>query len=290
MKSLISIVIPTYKRATMLDRAINSCLTQSYQNIEVIVVDDNNPDSEYRKSTSEMMKKYELNSKVKYIKMKKNGGGVKARNFGIENSNGNYIAFLDDDDYFLKDKLKHQLGYMKKNNLDACFTGSETYDETKNKLIKIKRYTNFNDYNDLLRFHLVEMIVSTQTFMFKKEILNAVGGFKEVPAGQEFCLMYNVIKNGFKVGYLDEVLTRICIHSGERITTSKKKIEAEKYLLNLKKQHFGILTFKEKQKIRYIYKYNVWKKYQSSGSIKQYLWLCYIIVSHPIQILKKMVK
>ena len=58
MKSLISIVIPTYKRATMLDRAINSCLTQSYQNIEVIVVDDNNPDSEYRKITSEMMKKY----------------------------------------------------------------------------------------------------------------------------------------------------------------------------------------------------------------------------------------
>ena len=85
MKELITIVIPTYKRSEMLERAIDSCLKQSYKNIEIIIVDDNNPDTEYRKDTEKFMKKYKDNSKIRYIKMKQNGGGSAARNFGIEN-------------------------------------------------------------------------------------------------------------------------------------------------------------------------------------------------------------
>lgn len=289
MIDLISIIIPTYKRAEMLSRAIESCLNQTYKNIEIIIVDDNNPNTEFRKSTSEFMKKYKNNEKVKYVKMPSNGGGAKARNFGIEKSKGKYIAFLDDDDYFLENKLEHQLKYMKENELDACFTGSQTYDENSNTIVKNKRYKNFDEYDDILKFHLVEMIVSTQTFMFKKEVLEKVNGFSLVPAGQEYYLMYKVINNGFKVGYLDEILTVICVHNGERITTSKKKIEAEKFLYNLKKEHFNILSFEEKRKIKYIYKYNIWKKYKSSKSYKQYIWLIYLIISHPILLIKKKV-
>lgn len=288
MKELISIIIPTYKRSEMLSRAIESCLNQSYENIEIIVVDDNNPDTEYRKATSKFMSKYKDNKKIRYIKMPKNGGGAASRNYGIENAKGNYIAFLDDDDYFLEDKLKHQIEYMIKNNLDACFTGSQTFDEVKNVVVKNKRYTNFDKYDDMLKFHLVEMIVSTQTFMFKKEVLEKVNGFTIVPAGQEYYLMYKVITNGFKVGYLDEILTVICIHSGERITTSKNKIKAEKFLYDLKKKHFDILNFNEKQKVKYIYKYNVWQKYKSGNSFKQYLWLFYIVCTHPVMLFKKL--
>ena len=290
MKDLISIIIPTYKRSEMLERAINSCLNQSYENIEIIVVDDNNPDTEYRKNTSSFMKKYQGNKKIRYIKMKSNGGGALARNKGIEISKGQYIAFLDDDDYFLDDKLKKQLEFMKKNNLDASFTGCETYDETKGNLIKVKHYNNFKDYNDVFKFHLVEMIVGTQTFMYKKEVLEKIGGFSKVPAGQEFYLMYKTLMAGYKVGYLDEILTRLCIHSGERITTGKNKIDAEKFLYNVKKQHFNILNYSQKQKIKYIYKYNIWQKYKFSNSIKQYLWLLYILISHPIIIFKKVLK
>jgi len=290
MKDLISIIIPTYKRSEMLSRAIESCLNQSYKNIEIVIVDDNSPDTEYRKATSKFMSQYKNNDKIKYVKMPQNGGGAKARNYGIENSKGSYIAFLDDDDYFLEDKLKLQIEYMKKNKLDACFTGSQTLDETKNAVVKNKRYKNFNEYDDMLKFHLVEMIVSTQTFMFKREVLEKVEGFSLVPAGQEYYLMYKVITNGFKVGYLDEILTVICIHSGERITTGKKKIEAEKFLYDLKKKHFDILDFNQKRKIKYIYKYNIWQKYKSSNSYKQYIWLLYIIISHPLLLIKKKIE
>ena len=135
---LVSVVIPTFKRADMLDRAIESCLNQTYKNLEIVIVDDNDPESEYRKLTSKHMEKYISNKAIKYIKSHKNMGGAEARNLGINNSSGEYIAFLDDDDYFFDDKIKNQLEYMIKNNLDACFTGSETYDETKNMLIKTK--------------------------------------------------------------------------------------------------------------------------------------------------------
>jgi len=290
MKDLISIIIPTYKRSEMLDRAINSALNQSYENIEIIVVDDNNPDTDYRKNTEKFMQKYNKNKKIKYLKLHSNMGGALARNEGIKIAKGKYIAFLDDDDYFLDDKLKNQLEFMKKNDLDACFTGCETYDETKNRLVKSKRYNNFKNYDDVLKFHLVEMIVGTQTFMFKKEALEEVEGFSKLAAGQEFYLMYKIITSGFKVGYLDEILTRICIHSGERITTSKGKLEGEKFLYNLKKQHFDILNYSEKRMVKYIYKRNIWEKYKSSNSYKQYFWLCYLLVSHPIIILRRKVK
>lgn len=290
MEEKVSIIIPTYKRADMLKRAIDSCLSQSYKNIEVIVIDDNDKNSEYRDMTKKIMQEYKKNKLVKYIMLEKNGGGVKARNKGISIAKGKYIAFLDDDDYFLENKIKDQVKFMKDNNLDASFTACETYDETKNKLVKVKRYTNINEYNDLMKYHIVEMIVGTQTFMIDIDVLNAVGGFSEVPAGQEYYLMYKIIKSGYKVGYLDEIKTCICIHSGERITTGKNKIKAEKFLYNLKKEYFKELTFKQRQKVRYIYKYNVWTKYKNAKSFKKYIWLIYIICSHPIRVIKSVVK
>lgn len=289
MNELISIIIPTYKRPGMLDRAIKSCLEQTYKNIEILVIDDNNPDSEGRKETIAFMKKYEDNSQIKYIKCKKNGGGAKARNEGIKNAVGDYVVFLDDDDYFFKDKLEKQLKFMKKHNYDATFTGVETYDETKDKLVKVKRHENFEKYDNILIYHLVEMIVSPQTFMYKREVLENIDGFDNVSAGQEYHLMYKTIMNNFSVGCLHDVLTRICIHSGERITTGKNKLKAEKDLYLLKKRHFDLLTYSQKRQVKYIYRYNVWNKYKSSNSLKQYWWLLKIVVCHPILLFKRKV-
>lgn len=282
MKDLVSIIIPTYKRVDMLDRAIESCLEQTYKNIEILIIDDNEEKSNDRKNTEKHMSKYQNNPQIKYIKRKENGGGAASRNTGIEKSNGTYIAFLDDDDYFLPTKIEEQLKFMKKNKLDASFTANQVYDETQKKHIKEKRYPKWKEYDNILKFHLVEMIVGTQTFMYKKDVLNKIEGFTKVPAGQEYYLMYKTITNNFKVGYLDKVLTTICIHSGERITTSSNKIKAEKFLYDLKRKHFDILNLKQRRTIKYIYKYNIWQKYKTSKDKKQYLWLMYILITHPL--------
>lgn len=112
----VSIIIPTYKSNRTLERAINSCLNQSYTNIEVIIIDDNNPGTIHRKFTENIMAKYANDKRVKYIKHKKNMNGSAARNTGFSNSEGEYIGFLDDDDYFLPDKIKKQATLLSSNS------------------------------------------------------------------------------------------------------------------------------------------------------------------------------
>ncbi len=289
MNELVSIIIPTYKRADMLPRAIDSILNGTYKNIEIVVIDDNNPDSTDRIKTKKVMEKYKKNKCVKYYEMEKNEGGCASRNYGIEKANGKIIAFLDDDDEYLPNKIEVQLKHFIENELDASFSACNVYDHN-NKLIKIKRYDNFDEYGNKFVFHLVEMITGTQTFMFTKEILNKVNGFEKVPAGQEYYLMYKVLLAGAKIGYVDIPLTNIYIHDNERITTGKKKIPAEKFLLTLKRKHYNLLTYEQKKYVEYRYKYNVAAYYKDNNKIKYLLWGIYIFISHPIIFIRKVLK
>ena len=122
MNAKVSVIIPTYKRSHFLQRAIDSVLNQTYKNLEIIVVDDNEPNSDFRKKTEMKMQKYADNTKVVYIKNNKNLGGALARNEGIFNATGDYITFLDDDDIYLPQKIEVQLGYMLKNDWDLSFS------------------------------------------------------------------------------------------------------------------------------------------------------------------------
>ena len=115
MSNLVTVVIPTYKRYVQLKRALDSCLSQTYSNIEIIVVDDNAPESEYRKMTEEVMHHYGKNEKVKYIQHSKNLNGSASRNTGLANAKGKYINFVDDDDILYPEKLAKQVAF-----LDTC--------------------------------------------------------------------------------------------------------------------------------------------------------------------------
>ena len=106
---LVSIIIPTYKRPDRLDRAISSCLNQSYSDIEIIVVDDNNDGDDYRRETEQLMAKYTSYARIRYIKHMKNSNGSAARNTGIANSIGEFITFLDDDDEIAPTKIEKQV-------------------------------------------------------------------------------------------------------------------------------------------------------------------------------------
>ncbi|MDU7110930.1 MAG: glycosyltransferase family 2 protein, partial [Clostridium perfringens] len=111
----VSVIITTYKRADMLSRAINSVLNQTYKNMEVIVVDDNNEDSDHRRNTEAIMNQYCDDKRVLYIKHKINKNGAVARNTGIKVATGQIITFLDDDDYYLDTKIEKQLEYLVNN-------------------------------------------------------------------------------------------------------------------------------------------------------------------------------
>ncbi len=113
--ALVSIIIPTYGGNIKLKRAIESALEQTYENIEIIVVDDNPPDSCERKRTENLMGMFKEKKNIHYIKHIENLNGAAARNTGIMNSKGEYITFLDDDDYFFPNRVEASVLALSKN-------------------------------------------------------------------------------------------------------------------------------------------------------------------------------
>ena len=104
MYDLVSVIITTYGGSKTLKRAINSILAQTYKNIEIIIVDDNDPNSLERKHTENIISNFDACT-IKYIKHSKNLNGAVARNTGINASNGKYICFLDDDYFYLPNRV-----------------------------------------------------------------------------------------------------------------------------------------------------------------------------------------
>jgi glycosyltransferase involved in cell wall biosynthesis len=117
MEPLVSCIIPTYNRAHIVGRAIQSVLSQTYKNIEVIVVDDGSQDN-----TQEVVLSIK-DERVRYIRLHRNFGSGFARNIGIANVRGEFVAFLDSDDYFLPEKIEKQVELMLKDeSIGVCYT------------------------------------------------------------------------------------------------------------------------------------------------------------------------
>jgi glycosyltransferase involved in cell wall biosynthesis len=117
----VSVVIPTYNSAHLLDDALQSVLEQTYKDFEIIVVDDGSTDN-----TSEVVSKY--NDKLHYFRVD-NRGPAKARNYGISKATGKYIAFLDADDKWLPTKLEKQVSMFEQNpEFGMVFTENSLFD------------------------------------------------------------------------------------------------------------------------------------------------------------------
>lgn len=118
-KGKVSVIITTFGKPEKLERAINSVINQTYKNIELIVVDDNNPDTENRIAVENIMRKYignqQIDIEIKYFRHTKNMNGSAARNTGIKQSTGEYIAFLDDDDIYLPERVEFSIKKMIEN-------------------------------------------------------------------------------------------------------------------------------------------------------------------------------
>lgn len=113
MDELVSVIIPTYKGQDTLARAIKSVTRQTYSNIEIIVIDDNDPVSDSRKETEAVIKSLEINNLI-YIKHEKNKNGAVARNTGVAKARGKYICFLDDDDVYLTTRIEKSVAALRK--------------------------------------------------------------------------------------------------------------------------------------------------------------------------------
>ena len=232
MQELISVIISTYQREKELERAIDSVLAQTYKNIEIIVVDDNGKGSEFQLKVEKIMKSYEKYSNITYLCNEKNLGGALARNVGIDNSNGKYIAFLDDDDQYYEDKLRRQFNLFKNDKsgklaLVYCYT--ESYDENNKKLHEYK----YNFTGNCLVEAMTDCIAATSQWLCNKNYVNNVGNFSDVPSKQDSTLIIKLLDKGYVIDRVSEILVRYNEHSGPRISgNGKKNIVGEILLRN----------------------------------------------------------
>lgn len=246
----ISVIVPTYHRADRVTVAIDSILNQTYNNYEIIIADDNRPGSEYQKQTMLKLSKYEDNEKVKIVHTTGSTGGGAARNYAVKFATGEYLAFLDDDDEFLPDKLETQIQYMLTHNLDMSYQDIAWYNERGNlveyrKLDHVKTFTK----NELLRANILTPISPTAIYMLKKELFEKTKGFGEVIMGQDWFLMLRCIEADAKIGYMKGVHVHQYLSSGPRISTGDNKIKGEEFLYKYKKKYYYLLSEKD---IKYV--------------------------------------
>lgn len=289
---LVSVVIPTYNRTVeCVSKAVESVLNQTYQNIEIIIIDDSTAAFEGRTNTEKYIKS--LNgANVVYLQNEKNLGGSLTRNRGIENANGEYITFLDDDDEYKPEKIEKQLRYMQHNDLEMTFTDLEIYTPD-GKLVDYREFSELeafdNDY--LLKYHLQKHLTGTPTFMYKAEKLREIGGFDVVKVGQEFHLMLKSIVKGLKIGYLPECYVKAYRHPDGGISGGMNKIEGEKALFEFKQKYFDCLNKKEQRFVRFRHHAVLAAGYKRNNMYPQCLVECLrTVMSSPMDFIKEGMK
>lgn len=285
VEPLISVIVPTYKRESFfLVRSIDSILGQTYENFEIIIVDDNaNPENkDYKKEVKLLIKKYNTN-KIVYLENKENIGGSLSRNVGIRAAKGEYITFLDDDDKYLPEKLRRQVKMMMKNNWDMSFTDLKICN-TSNKVIDFREYSKIKNFSkkSLIKYHITRHITGTPTFMFKKEIIKDLKGFPDVRMGQEFFLMLNTIEAEVKIGYIPSADVIAYRHNNGGISSGQNKIDGEKKLFKYKQNYYSVLSKKDRTFVKFRHQMVLGIAYKrNNNNFKAYLNIFKAFITSP---------
>jgi len=245
---LVSVIIPTYSRPTFLDRCIGSVLNQTYKNIEIIVVDDNDPDTKERYETEQVMEKYADNSVITYIRHTKNKNGSAARNTGWKIATGEYITFLDDDDEILDTKLEKQVSCLE--NLDsswgACYTGYKLIKEYGEDQFSSEKRSG-NCYVDAL---MRTMFMGSGSNLFlRKSVVDSISGYDEsFVRNQDIEFLVRVTEK-YKIAHIDETLLIIYQEGKRKKRTFEELEKITKYYLDVFSDRINSLPVKEKERV-----------------------------------------
>lgn len=177
VRDLVSVIIPVYGNGEYISRAVDSALNQTYPSVEVVVVDDNGLGTDNQKKVAGEMARYKEDSRVKYVCHEVNKNGSAARNTGVKNSEGEYIALLDDDDAFNPEKLEKQVEVLKNLGPDYALTycSIEVY-RNDEKEYEGHVYMEGKLLKDLL---LSRVEISTPTLVIRRSAYEHIGGFDE---------------------------------------------------------------------------------------------------------------
>ena len=213
---LVSIIMPNYNSEKFVEQSIQSVIDQSYGNWELIIVDDCSSDNSVN-----LIKKFS-DPRIKLIQNQENCGAALSRNNAIEVSNGRWIAFLDSDDLWERDKLQIQLSFMsEKNSVFSC-SAYQVIDENGNVVSNYDVKKNEFFYKDILK----HCSVGCLTAVYDKEKLGKILMPVEAEKREDFACWLKILKNGEKVDFLHQSLGRYRKSTG---SVSANKFKMIKY-------------------------------------------------------------
>ena len=193
-KIKIDIILPNYNSSKFIIKTVESILRQTYKNWKLIIVDDFS-----NIETKNILKKISKKKNIKVFFLNKNRGAGFCRNFAIKKSNSPYVAFIDSDDIWKKDKLKKQISFMKNNNFLFSYTDYKTFGKKNRKVNNPSKI----DYTGFLK----NTSIATSTMMIKRKIIGNVK-FTNTKICEDFFFKCELLK---KVGYafcLKQYLTK----------------------------------------------------------------------------------
>jgi hypothetical protein len=221
MAALVSIIITTFGRPDRISNAVQSALTQEYENYEVIVVDDNGSGTPEQRATQEQLASLLENKRLKYVVSDVNQGRSSARNLGASLSSGAYITFLDDDDEYYPEKIKTQVENMAQTFAGVCLCAAEFYNEHGD----LSRYKGLPVGRSLEEFLLCGHAM-TSMIMVERALFIRVGGFDSCPRYDDHMLMLKLLQATNKpTAVILEAHHRINFHSGPRVTNNARGLD-----------------------------------------------------------------
>jgi len=221
-KNLVSIIVPTFNRIDLLKETVNAILKQTYQIFEILIINDCSKDYNF-----ETYKQLEgLDDRITVYNLEQNlGAAGLVRNYGIEKSNGTYIAFCDDDDLWIENKLEKQLLSLKNTNYDMCSTNAyklENDIKTNTKLMP-----DFNKYPEELTFDFLTdvypkgNIICTSSVLLKKSILKFK--FSSKKYSEDYGQWLSILNDGKKIRFLNEPLLHYRIDGNNKQSNEKNQ-------------------------------------------------------------------
>ncbi len=180
---LVSVIIPFYNEEVYFDDCIYSVINQTYQNLEVIIVNDGS-EEKFKKKLDSLNYKYPNKIKLFHIQ---NGGVSSARNYGIKNANGKYICFLDADDFWLPNKIEHQIKIIKEKNLNFIHSSYYVVDQEDRVLGRFK--SKSLSYKELIK----SCDIGLSTVLVSADILKK-NLFPDISTKEDYICWLNIIK------------------------------------------------------------------------------------------------
>ena len=253
----VSVIVPVYNTEKYLKNCIDSLLKQNFEDYEIIVINDLSPGN-----AEEIIKSYN-DKKIVYIKNKTNKGIGYNRNLGIKKAKGEYVCFIDSDDYVKEDFISKMYNYSKENNLDLCVCDYVNVDEKGNTLEEFNLsnfgITNYEQNNKIL----CEINLGPCNKLFKKDMLikNKIK-FSEKLKYEDLSFVALSIKNSAKIGKINEQLNYFTVHKNSETTTRDKRVFDIFKQLDIVRNEYKSGKYLDELTVSVLLNYTIQQRYQ----------------------------